>query len=155
MPALSPSELLEMFSIACKQYYEDHPQIISDQKHLISMLGDSKKISKQIKELEQRIREYDILLSANTLEETQSRMRKLSTQRIQAQKELAELRVKQRNSRCQKSKLKSALDTLTQQSFRAERFVRIVLDRAVVYKDKSIFFVFKDGYSCTVEYNSD
>ena len=45
-------------------------------------------------------------------------------------------------------------DTLIEQAYSDERLTRTILDQAIVQADKSVTFVFRDGYTCTVDYKS-
>ena len=152
MPALSDAEVKAMFSAACARYAADHPQIAADRKVLLQQLGDGKEIGKQIKELESSLREYDILLDASDI--SPGRMKKLKAQRSQTNAQLESLQAEQRSVKGRKRKIKAALDALIEQSYCEERLARTILDQAVVQADKSISFVFRDGYACTVDYHS-
>lgn len=152
MPALSNDEVHEMFAVACVRYATDHPQIGADRKALLAALNDGKGSARQIKEMEMSIREYDVLLEADALDDAPGRMKKLRSQRKQAQKQLEALQAEQRNARSRKRKLKDMLGALTDQTYRADRLARIVLAKAIVQSDKSIIFEFKDGYTCRVDY---
>ena len=153
MPALSDAEVKAMFSAACARYAADHPQIAADRKVLLQQLGDGKEIGKQIKELESSLREYDILLDADTSDISPGRMKKLKAQRSQTNAQLESLQAEQRSVKGRKRKIKAALDALIEQSYCEERLARTILDQAVVQADKSISFVFRDGYACTVDYH--
>ena len=152
MPALSDAEVKAMFSAACARYAEDHPQIAADRKALLQQLGDGKEIGKQIKELESSLREYDILLDASDI--SPGRMKKLKAQRSQTNAQLESLQAEQRSVKGRKRKIKAALDMLSEQSYSEERLARTILDRAIVQVDKSVSFVFRDGYTCMVDYHS-
>ena len=152
MPALSDAEVKAMFSAACARYTADHPQIVADRKALLQQLGDGQEIGKQIKELESSLREYDILLDASDI--SPGRMKKLKAQRSQTNAQLESLQAEQRSVKGRKRKIKAALDALIEQSYCEERLARTILDQAVVQADKSISFVFRDGYACTVDYHS-
>lgn len=154
MPALSDAEVKAMFAAACARYTEDHPQIAADRKAMFQLLGDGKEIGKQIKELEGSLREYDILLDADTSDISPGRMKKLKAKRRQAKTQLESLQAEQRSIKGRKRKIKAALDTLIEQSYSEERLARIILDQAIVQADKSIAFIFRDGYTCTVDYHS-
>ena len=154
MPALSDAEVKAMFSAACARYTADHPQIVADRKALLQQLGDGQEIGKQIKELESSLREYDILLDADTSDISPGRMKKLKAQCRQTKAQLESLQAEQRSVKGRKRKIKAALDALIEQSYCEERLARTILDQAVVQADKSISFVFRDGYTCTVDYRS-
>jgi predicted RNase H-like nuclease (RuvC/YqgF family) len=141
-----------MFAAACAQYAADHPQIAADRKALLQLLGDGKEIGKQIKELESSLREYDILLDASDI--SPGRMKKLKAQRSQTNAQLESLQAEQRSVKGRKRKIKAALDALIEQSYCEERLARTILDQAIVQADKSVSFVFRDGYTCTVDYKS-
>ena len=64
------------------------------------------------------------------------------------------LQTEQRSIKGRKRKIKATLDTLIEQSYCEERLARTILDRAIVQAEKSISFVFRDGYTCTVDYHS-
>ena len=68
--------------------------------------------------------------------------------------QLESLQEEQRSVKGRKRKIKAALDTLIEQSYSEERLARIILDQAIVQADKSVIFVFRDGYTCTVDYKS-
>ena len=152
MPVPSNDEVHEMFVEACVRYAADYPQIGTDRKVLLAALNDGKGSARRIKELEMSIREYDVLLETDALDDSPGRIKKLRSQRKQAQKQLEALRAEQRNARGRKRKLKDMLGALTDQTYRAERLARIVLNKAIVQPDKSIIFEFKDGYTCRVDY---
>ena len=154
MPALSDTEVKAMFAAACAQYAADHPQIAADRKALLQLLGDGKEIGRQIKELEGSLREYDILLEADAPVISPGRTKKLKAQRNQAKAQLESLQTEQRSVKGRKRKIKAALDTLIEQSYSEERLTRTILDQAIVQADKSVTFVFRDGYTCTVDYKS-
>ena len=154
MPALSDTEVKAMFVAACKQYAADHPQIAADRKAMLQLLGDGKEIGKQIKELEGSLREYDILLEADAPVISPGRTKKLKAQRNQAKAQLESMQTEQRCVKGRKRKIKAALDTLIEQSYSDERLTRTILDQAIVQADKSVTFVFRDGYTCTVDYKS-
>ena len=50
--------------------------------------------------------------------------------------------------------IKGTLAAVIDQTYREEGLARLILDRAIVQADKSISFVFKDGFTCTIEYES-
>ena len=152
MPALSNDEVHEMFAAVCVRYAAEHPQIGADRKALLAALNDGKGSARLIKELEMSIREYDVLLEADALDDAPGRIKKLRSQRKQAQKQLEALQAEQRNARSRKRKLKDMLGELTDQTYRADRLARIVLNKAIVQPDKSIIFEFKDGYTCRIDY---
>ena len=154
MPALSDTEVKVMFAAACAQYAADHPLIAADRKALIQLLGDGKEIGKQIKELEGSLREYDILLEVDAPDISPGRMKKLRVKRDQVKNQLESLQTEQRSIKGRKRKIKTTLDTLIEQSYCEERLARTILDRAIVQADKSISFVFRDGYTCTVDHHS-
>lgn len=154
MPALSDTEVKAMFAAACAQYAADHPQIAADRKALLQLLGDGKEIGRQIKELEGNLREYDILLEADAPVISPGRTKKLKAQRNQAKAQLKSLQTEQCSVKGRKRKIKAALDTLIEQSYSDERMTRTILDQAIVQADKSVTFVFRDGYTCTVDYKS-
>lgn len=154
MPALSDTEVKAMFAAACAQYAADHPQIAADRKALFQLLGDGKEIGRQIKELEGSLREYDILLEADAPDISPSRMKKLKAKRSQTKAQLESLQAEQRSAKGRKRKIKAALEALIEQSYSEERLARTILDQAIVQADKSVSFVFRDGYTCTVDYKS-
>ena len=154
MPALSDTEVKAMFVAACKQYAADHPQIAADRKALLQLLSDGKEIGRQIKELEGSLREYDILLEADAPVISPGRTKKLKAQRNQAKEQLESLQTEQRSVKGRKRKIKAALDASIEQSYSEERLTRTILDQAIVQADKSVSFVFRDGYTCTVDYKS-
>ena len=131
MPALSDNEVKAMFAIACARYVSDHPQISADRKALLKQLGNSKEIKKQIKELELRIQEYDILLTTNTIDGLPGRMQQLRSQHGQANKQLEALQAEHRSLRGRKRKIRTLIGTMIEQSYHEDRMVRVILDRAI------------------------
>ena len=153
-PALSDDEVRAMFAAACAQYAAAHPQIEADRKAVLQQLGDGKELGKQIRELEGNIGEYDILLAANAPDITSARMEQLNTQRSQAKIQLDSLRTEQRNMKGRMRQIKATLAAVIDQTYLEEGLARLILDWAIVQADKSISFVFKDGFTCTIEYES-
>jgi len=153
-PALSDDEVRVMFAAACAKYAAAHPQIEADRKAVLQQLGDGKELGKQIRELEGNIREYDILLAANAPDITSSRMEQLNTQRSQAKIQLDSLRTEQRSLKGRMRQIKANLATVINRSYREEGLARLILERAIVQADKSISFIFRNGFTCTIEYES-
>ena len=143
-----------MFAAACAKYAAAHPQIEADRKAVLQQLGDGKELGKQIRELEGNIREYDILLAANAPDITSSRMEQLNTQRSQAKIQLDSLRTEQRSLKGRMRQIKANLATVINRSYREEGLARLILERAIVQADKSISFIFRNGFTCTIEYES-
>jgi len=143
-----------MFAVACAKYAAAHPQIEADRRAVLQQLGDGKELGKQIRELEGNIREYDILLAANAPDITSSRMEQLNTQRSQAKIQLDSLRTEQRSLKGRMRQIKANLATVINRSYREEGLARLILERAIVQADKSISFIFRNGFTCTIEYES-
>ena len=101
-----------------------------------------------------RIQEYDILLNADTIDGLPSRIQQLRAQHSQARSQLEALQAENRSLRERKRKIRMLLGTMIEQSYHEDRMVRIILDRAIIQADKSISFVFKDGYTCMVAHES-
>lgn len=139
-----------MFAAACAKYVAAHPQIEADRKAVLQQLGDGKELGKQIKELEGSIREYDILMAANAPDITPGRVKQLKAQRSQAKIQLDFLRTEQRSMKGRMRQIKATLATMIDQTYREEGLARLILDRAIVQADKSISFVFRDGFTYIV-----
>ena len=151
-PALSDDDVRVMFAAACAKYAAAYPQIEADRRAVLQQLGDGKELGKQIRELEGNIREYDILLAANAPDIAPGRVKQLKEQRSQAKIQLDSLRTEQRSMKGRMRQIKGTLAAVIDQTYREEGLARLVLERAIVQADKSISFVFKDGFTCTIEY---
>lgn len=144
-----------MFAEACLRYVEDHPQIAADRKALFAHLGNGKDLDHQIKELKVSIHEYDILLSAGQNEKASRRMKELRLQRDEARVQLERLMEERRSFQNRKRLLKANLELACEQTYYQKRMVKLVLEHGIVQEDKSILFVFRDGYSCLIPYQSN
>lgn len=154
MPSIPDDIVKRMFAAACLRYVEDHPQIAADRKAMFAHLGDGKDLDRQIKELKVSIHEYDILMSAGQNENTSRRMKELRLQRDEARVQLERLMEERRSFQKRKRLLKANLELACEQTYYQKRMVKLVLEHGIVQEDKSILFVFRDGYSCLIPYQS-
>jgi DNA invertase Pin-like site-specific DNA recombinase len=162
-PHLSEDAIKEKFLEAYNITIEDRDRIIADTEEVITLLTNTKELDRRIVELEDELhiqsKRIKKLLKDNSKIITNSesyniKYKKLSERFNEIKEELDDLKL-ERNKRENKSlkmnafltNFKKAPKHLTEWN---ELIWRLLIERAIVHRDKTITFLFKDGTEIAV-----
>jgi len=138
-PALEENEIKQMFAEACRRFADENEHVISDIHALIDILTDCSEIDRKIRAFH---------------EEAKAHGDQSDTFTADSRKVLREFEQQRRQRRARKRQLRFAIkknhSITTDNNWNAHLW-QIMLDKAIVYHDCSIVFVFRSGYICKVK----